>query len=380
MRTILLSLLLLTSTFLHSTAKPLLPDQFSRNSHPPRIIRSCCLFGSKVGVIVLPFIKLSSITATDKIGLHSYLGKPSEENGVIYTRRGGFIDTGHLRDQADWTAFLFTFLQQGRHQECIRIDLGHEGGDKDLYVSVPPWFSDDDLLLLAGSIAFDLSLWHEIATWYGVSSVPMVPERYSSFSLEDIYSNLTGILLGIEAVRSELPYEEAMNLLIHEKLAELEAVNTREETIQAMEMVRNIWWTREARMPSMRVVIARHTSVQEPIYPLIIPGEFTEKVSPEALYPPRYSSTLDTLSNLYDLNIRLNHKFPVKKLFPENKDRTISQREYGVLLEDINGELQTGLLTKSRKEIASLRKNERINHKKIRETVRNTKAPENQNL
>ncbi|MDP3432015.1 MAG: DUF4056 domain-containing protein [Bacteroidota bacterium] len=49
--------------------------------------------------------------------------------------------------------------------------------------------TDNDLVNLAGKIAYDLSVWHEIATWFGASTIPFVPERYSSFSVEDVYSN-----------------------------------------------------------------------------------------------------------------------------------------------------------------------------------------------
>ena len=42
---------------------------------------------------------------------------------------------------------------------------------------------------------YQLSLWHEIATWYGWASFEAFPERASAFSPEDLYSNLLGAKL-----------------------------------------------------------------------------------------------------------------------------------------------------------------------------------------
>ncbi|OWA85706.1 hypothetical protein BV377_29140, partial [Klebsiella pneumoniae] len=43
---------------------------------------------------------------------------------------------------------------------------------------------------LAGHLAFEIALWHEIAQWYGFQSVPGFSEEISAFSPEDLYSNL----------------------------------------------------------------------------------------------------------------------------------------------------------------------------------------------
>lgn len=45
------------------------------------------MFGSRVGVVMVPFLKLSDITSPVKLGTHSFLGGSQEKNGVIYTRR-----------------------------------------------------------------------------------------------------------------------------------------------------------------------------------------------------------------------------------------------------------------------------------------------------
>jgi hypothetical protein len=235
--------LLLTFSFVKATP----PDLSAKSllNPPHRIIRPCCAFGSELKLWIIPGIKLTEITCIQNIGPHKYLGSRREGNGIIYTRKGGFLDLGHLRDQADWTAYLYSQIQQSQKNGEVNLLLGREGGPKILRLHVPTDLPKADAVLLSGRIAYDLSVWHEIATWFGCSSIPFVAERYSSFSIEDPYSNLMGATLGMKAINSNLPYEDAMSTLIKETLDNLEVVSTMDETYEAMERVRNIWWTRD---------------------------------------------------------------------------------------------------------------------------------------
>ena len=85
----------------------------------------------------------------------------------------GFIDMAHLRDQSDWTAYLYTQILEHKKKGSLSIVLGREGGEKTLNVSIPSNLNNQDLINLAGKIAYDLSVWHEIATWFGASSIPV---------------------------------------------------------------------------------------------------------------------------------------------------------------------------------------------------------------
>lgn len=325
-------------------ATPLKPEGIDLQAHPPRIIRTCCMFGSRVGVVLVPFLKLSAITSPEKMGAHLYLGGARENNGVVYTRKGGFIDMGHLRDQADWTAYLFSLLSEEQKNGFLDRDLGYEGGEKRLMVTIPAGIPGEELLRLSGRIAYDLSVWHEIATWYGVSSVPLVSEQYSSFSPEDLYSNLLGVFLGIEAVKSELPYNEAMTLLLGNKLKELEAVDSEEETAVAMEAVRDIWWTRTRRYPSSKVVMLRHTSPYDPVCPFLVPSAEATPLVYEPVCLPSVISLECATDSLYEFTIKLNHKFPLRELFPERGERFITHRDFDTLVQDIRRKYETGFL------------------------------------
>ncbi|HZL09408.1 MAG TPA: DUF4056 domain-containing protein [Prolixibacteraceae bacterium] len=306
---------------------------------PHRIIRTCCSFGSDMQLFAIPGIKLTEITSLDKIGAHHYLGDVSEENGIIYTRKGGFIDMAHLRDQSDWMAYLYLQLIKNREKGNLSLILGHEGGEKILTAHVPLKLTDLDLIHLAGKIAYDLSVWHEIATWFGASSIPFVPERYSSFSIEDPYSNLLGVTIGIKALQSELPYEEAVTKIIAETLNDLDVVVNEAETYMAMEDVRNIWWTNEKRLPSGKILLQRQLQVYPCLLPWLVPGWAKPNQKPTELNVPEYASTGKPYISFYQLEFKLNHKFPFRKMFPDRKGRSITQNDFDCLLAQIATEL-----------------------------------------
>ena len=306
---------------------------------PHRIIRTCCSFGTEMKLFAIPGLKLTETTSIDKIGPHHYLGNASEENGIIYSRRGGFIDMAHLRDQSDWTAYLYTQLLANKQKGTLTMVLGREGGEKSLIVSIPSKIENEDLIHLAGKIAYDLSVWHEIATWFGASSIPFVPERYSSFSIEDPYSNLLGVTIGIQALQSDLPYEEAVTSIIEETLKSLDAVTNEAETYLAMEAVRDIWWTRQRKLPNSKVLLQRQLQVYSCLQPWLVPGWIGTNQVPFELKVPEYTSDGQNLNQFYQLEFKLNYKFPFHKMFPERKDRNISQNDFDRLLAQVAKEL-----------------------------------------
>lgn len=332
-------IILISSVFNHLYSKAPIYAHEKQNIKPGRIIRTCCSFGSEVQFFAIPGIKLTEITSLEKIGKHHYLGDNTEENGIIYTRRGGFIDMGHLRDQIDWMSYIYNQMLQSRKEGSLSLDLGHEGGDKILNVRLSHELSDSDLILLSGKIAYDLSVWHEIATWFGASTIPFIPERYSSFSVEDAYSNLLGITIGIKAIESELPYEEAVTKLISQTLTDLNAVTNESETYMAMEAVRNIWWTRDKRLPSGKILLQRQLNVYPCLSPWLVPGWAKSNQAPLELNVPEYAKDGTLLTDYYTLEFRLNHKFPFRKMFPERKERMITQNDFDSLLIQIASEL-----------------------------------------
>ena len=303
---------------------------------PHRIIRTCCAFGSDLKLWIIPGIKLTEITSIQNIGPHKYLGDHRECNGIVYTKKGGFLDLAHLRDQADWTVYLYSQIKLSQKNGEVELQLGREGGLKTLKLNVPPDLEQTDVILLAGRIAYDLSIWHEIATWFGASSIPFVAERYSSFSIEDPYSNLMGVTLGMKAIKNALPYEEAMTSLLHGTLDSLQVVPTVDDTYQAMETVRNIWWTRDKPLPSKKMLLERQLNVYSTQTPWLIPSD---KETPFDLDVPFKTHDGRPLNEFYQLEFKLNFKFPIKEIFVENKKRRITQNDFQTMLSCIAREL-----------------------------------------
>ncbi len=310
------------------------------SSPPPRIIRTCCSFGSDMSVMVIPGMRVTDISSIDQLGKHTYLGNSDEGNGIVYTHKGGFIDIGHLRDQADWTAYLYARILKNQKDGLMIQKLGHEGGLKTLTLYVPTDLDSLDAMLLAGKIAYDLSVWHEIATWYGASSIPLFPERFSSFSVEDAYSNLLGAKLGIEAIKSDLPFEEAMSLLIDEKLKELDVVSTEDATYHAMEKVLDIWWTREVALPNKKFLLKRQLKVYPEVSPLLLPEDSMHIDKSFELDVPMYTRAGESLNYFYQFSLKLNYKFPYRKLFPTRKGRWITQHDFDTLVADVTNRIE----------------------------------------
>ncbi len=331
--TYLLVILILSANSLWSKGLELNEKELA--SPPPRIIRTCCSFGTDVSVMAIPGFKVTDISSIDQIGPHTYLGNEEEGNGIIYTRKGGFIDLGHLRDQADWTAYLFARILRNQKDGLTIQKLGHEGGVKKLTLYAPTDLDEIDAMQLAGKIAYDLSVWHEIATWFGASSIPLFPERFSSFSIEDAYSNLLGTTLGIEALKSELPFEEAMTLLIDQKLKELDAVTTEAATYEAMDKVQGLWWDAEVALPSKRLLLKRQLKVYPEVSPLLLPEDEKQQDTRFDLTVPSHTQDGESLNYFYQFSLKLNHKFPYKQLFPNRKGRWITQDDFGMLIDEV---------------------------------------------
>ncbi len=301
---------------------------------PPRIIRTCCGFGVEIGFAVVPFAKKTDITSREIMGSHTYMGHRDEKNGNIYTRRGGFLDMGHLRDCADWTAYLYNLIKASKADpQFLFTELRNEGGAKSLQLNVPKDFDDESIIQLAGKISYDLSLWHEISTWFGASYVPLVPERFSSFSPEDMYSNLLGVHLGMRAIRSNLDYNEAMTMELNKMLDSLESVDTEAETFDAMLKVNQVWYTNEKKYPNKNLVLKRYIELDSDFLPWLVPG-YESQLPPYLLRKPD-----NTFSKYYELTLKLNFRFPIDAILPEKDDRVITQNDFETFIDFIQSEI-----------------------------------------
>lgn len=315
-------------------------DEVNLNKTPPRIIRACCAFGYDLKLWGVPFVSIDQVIGIDDLGEHHYMGDKSEGTGTIYTNKGGFIDLGHVRDQIDWTRYLYTTVLNSRGKGEVILPLRKEAGRKTLYLNVPAQFSTSDCILLAGKITYDLSLWHEISTWFGASTVPLLTEKFSSFSVEDVYSNLMGVHVGMKTLHSKLPFNRAATLAIASTLDSLDVVKTAKETYDAYDAVHNKWYTNKKRIPSTNITLKRDPDVLNSSRPWIIPNQTNNIDDSIILAVPLLNTKGELLTNFYQFTIDLNYRFPVEELFPDRKSSLINQDDFGVLLDRITNEIQ----------------------------------------
>ncbi|RWR03239.1 hypothetical protein ED28_04215 [[Pantoea] beijingensis] len=247
----------------------------------PDGLRPCCAFGYNLKArllgIPVPFYTLDNVIEANKTGTHHYnhrhltvlltlAGINDEKNGLIYTHRGGFIDSAHVRDTADMTLFIFSHIWPMLGQPA-RLALEDELASRKivLFPLAPPTDARQGYAIaawLSASLAFQVAAWHEIAQWYGYQSVPGFPEGISAFSPEDLYSNLLGARLAVTLIlrgqaASVTQYNAAMSAILPNALAQLNAVSA-EKTRFMFDMLDGVWWNSRRRIPDKFLLLRRN--------------------------------------------------------------------------------------------------------------------------
>jgi len=275
------------------------PDANEIAEVPMRInMRPCCAFGAqlqvRVGRVPIPFYFLGNMVDRRSIRHHVYdsgnatFGSRgdgpeilhSEGNGLAYSCGGGFIDVAHVRDYAD-TA-LYTITRVARLLETGGgIPLPDEGAK--VRIALRPV----DPVTLSGHgrwaiaiplgqwLAFQSSVWHEIATWFGWSTFTMFPEKVSAFSPDDLYSNLLGARVAAAVVsqrgaRDEFTYNRNVDRWLERTLAYVATVPAAaaEEAMSAMD---GVWWDSKKRIPDVSLVLRRSFETGEIVNPWLVP-------------------------------------------------------------------------------------------------------------
>ncbi len=341
----------------------------------PRRLRPCCAFGTSLHVrlmsIWVPGLELPNVIGLEDLGPHNYdngalaleASRPggaivtNENNGLVYTCRGGFIDTAHVRDWADWTLFLRTGL--GRTLESgLQIELPPEGGRRRLTTKA---LSPDELeghdrrdisVPMAQWIAFQLSVWHEIATWYGWSALAIFPEDASAFSPEDLYSNLLGIKLAGSlvyqyAVTSEASYNENMGSALRMILARLGALSG-DMGRRAARAVDGVWWDSRVPLPAKGLVTRRNLEIGTLMSPWLVqqaPVSNEDKAAIADLCGEPKGITLrnpDTCvtgrayEDYAEIEIEVDDALAQRGFpFPRSDSRKITQRDFPYILDQI---------------------------------------------
>src|SRR5262249_42578749 len=130
-------------------------------------------------------------------------------------------------------------------------------------------------ITLAQWAAFQISVWHEIVTFYDYESIKGFSEKVSAFSLEDLYSNAVGLrvaggILRSQRVLARQEWDAQMDAWIAVSLQRLGALPT-DLGRRAMKAVDGRWWDSRKQLPDWTLVSRRSFDLGPRVTPWRIP-------------------------------------------------------------------------------------------------------------
>jgi Protein of unknown function (DUF4056) len=158
--------------------------------------RPCCILTADLPPFRFPDSLYDLSTKLDHkygAGEDQYFGR-EEVSGLLYTCALGFVDLGHTRETTDFTWFYFNWLRRkGKNRAGDTFDVQFDlPASLTLKKDVPP----ADHIRVARSIAYDQALFHEIVSYWLIG----LGKHHSSFSPEDLVSNMVGTYVGERAI------------------------------------------------------------------------------------------------------------------------------------------------------------------------------------
>ncbi|MCE9589764.1 MAG: DUF4056 domain-containing protein [Planctomycetes bacterium] len=240
------------------------------------------------------------------LGTHSYgFDIGSEMDGTYYSLRGGTIDLGHLRGAADLTKAAYRAAYDAiiEHEPEFSVGPDMEMTTNTVALEYPPDWGTRTIaereavarrvaLILAPAVGYQSTVWHEMLTWEGTAFalIDGPVEHESAFSWEDLYSDLLGANLSIQALErahtDDKAYNRAMTGLINDELKRLGVV----PASRAQKITRTVegTWYKEGHILQRNMDTGFDTGR---LVPCLIPGFSTD---PPITYP---MPTLDALSS-----------------------------------------------------------------------------------
>ena len=229
----------------------------------------------------------------NNLGQHSYYFNPFEKNGIVYTCKAGHIDITHVRWAADHTRYLRERTRKSLMKESkgfsFRVSL--EVSKHTVRFTYPEYWdalsqeekekiSNEISLGVGPYLAFSATLWHEILTWFDVHFAGFEPEFNSSFTWEDMYSNLLGTEIAVKALEdTSLDYDTAMTLAMDRELREL-GIQPKRTAIHASEKMRGKWFKGYLLVDTIRKNL--DTGLDDGfVTPVLVPG-ICEGANPES--------------------------------------------------------------------------------------------------
>lgn len=255
----------------------------------------------------------------DRLGTHSYGFGGGEGAGIFYTLRGGSIDLDHVRGAADLTKFTYVRAKATIEDGGDGFSVGpaFEWTTNKVKLQYPPnWntlsqaekdrIAHEAAMIIAPVVGYNSTLWHEMLTWKGTHFALIEPEHTSAFSWDDLYSNIVGVELAMQAIRDghvkNSDYNRAMTRLIADELERMQIVS-KEKTMEITESVKGSWYGGSKLMK--RNMDSGYDDGW--ITPSIIPG-YTDQ--------PPLSRALPTFDGLEELGMTV--KYTISSIYFEN--------------------------------------------------------------
>ena len=320
-------------------------------------------FGYNLSYFSIPLFPITAFINPGNFGVHSY-GQPGrkENNGSIYTCRGGFIDFSHLRAAADWTVFLtFKLLTNP-----VDFELPPEAGTLRLKFRNLEELNNEELADMAQKIAFERLQWHEVASWYYHPPYHARTDQQSAFTPEDGYSNFLGTVIGKKIALRILrgletrPFEEIATEEIEKAIIALQPVSSKRDSKHAYDIVdrnvqvklpvekrnNNVWWDSNILFRDQRYVFKRDVDMGPEIDPWLVPQSkemgCPSVQSPEIFSVPEKTHAGISFYEYYDFTIT-----PDTNMFYGRKNRkvhkefgTFTTRDYGSIVNVMTEEME----------------------------------------
>ncbi len=225
-------------------------------------------------------------------------------NGILYTLRCGTIDPDHIYGWARKTKSYYDALYACLIRDCGKLSKGYF----DMSFEYPDSWQTMTLedkkeashkiaLEVAQFLSFNDGLWHELATWYGHRTFPLISDFQSAFSWEDMYSNRLGIDIAARAIEMQGDFAKNVSLVTKRELAKRELVDT-ERARNIAQTMRNEAYKDD---PLAKKILWRSLDIGSSdgqINPVVFPG-FTDK--PPIPLPAPKLDILDT----YEINVKV---------------------------------------------------------------------------
>jgi hypothetical protein len=273
----------------------------------------------------------------EKLGKHEYSFNLSEKGGLVYTCKAGHIDIYHVREAADWTAYLaektFEHLEKNETEFSFKlkeesrcfVKLAEPENWKDLSQNDKERAARDISIKLGQYLAYTAGNWHEILTWFGYKSRGFYTEFPSAFSWEDNFSNLLGSYLAVLALQdTEYAFDEAMTLALDRELQKLD-VQPKRVARHASEKVKGLWYSGNflsfVRMKKRHFDIGLDNGF---VTPALVPGVCECEGAQPQPYP---APTTDSLSEYgFSVKVEIEPKeWEAKKILsivsPDSKEK-----------------------------------------------------------